>query len=80
MDGKLDIDSFEKAINGLNQNLGQVGLLFRVEKWVQVDAYMILGFWGASSQALAWILEIILFTPLRIFFLRTVFLLVVNNF
>lgn len=29
MDGKLDINSFEKAINGLNQNLGQVGLLFR---------------------------------------------------
>ena len=29
MDGKLDVDSFEKAINGLNQNLNNVGLLFR---------------------------------------------------
>ena len=29
MDGKLDIDSFEKAINGLNKNLYDVGLLFR---------------------------------------------------
>ena len=29
MDGKLDIDSFEKAINGLNKNLADVGLLFR---------------------------------------------------
>ncbi|SFL40031.1 hypothetical protein SAMN02910297_00786 [Methanobrevibacter olleyae] len=29
MDGKLDIDSFEKAINGLNKNLNDVGLLFR---------------------------------------------------
>lgn len=29
MDGKLDIDSFEKAINGLNKNLSDVGLLFR---------------------------------------------------
>lgn len=29
MDGRLDIDSFEKAINGLNKNLADVGLLFR---------------------------------------------------
>ena len=29
MDGRLDIDSFEKAINGLNKNLSDVGLLFR---------------------------------------------------
>ena len=29
MDGRLDVDSFEKAINGLNQNLNNVGLLFR---------------------------------------------------
>ena len=29
MDGKLDIDSFEKAITGLNKNLSDVGLLFR---------------------------------------------------
>lgn len=29
MDGKLDIDSFEKAINGLNKNLNEVGLIFR---------------------------------------------------
>ena len=29
MDGKLDIDSFEKAINDLNKNLSDVGLLFR---------------------------------------------------
>ena len=29
MDGKLDIDSFEKAINGLNRNLYDVGMLFR---------------------------------------------------
>ncbi len=29
MSGELDVDSFEKAINGLNQNLNQVGLLFR---------------------------------------------------
>ena len=29
MDGKLDVDSFEKAINGLNKNLSDVGLLFR---------------------------------------------------
>ena len=29
MSGELDVDSFEKAINGLNENLGQVGLLFK---------------------------------------------------
>ena len=29
MDGRLDIDSFEKAITGLNKNLSDVGLLFR---------------------------------------------------
>ena len=29
MDGKLDIDSFEKAINDLNKNLSDVCLLFR---------------------------------------------------
>ena len=29
MDGRLDVDSFEKAINGLNKNLNDVGLLFR---------------------------------------------------
>jgi len=29
MSGKLDIDSFEKAINGLNKDLGEVGLIFR---------------------------------------------------
>ena len=29
MDGRLDVDSFEKAINGLNKNLSDVGLLFR---------------------------------------------------
>ena len=29
MSGELDVDSFEKAINGLNENLGQVGLLFQ---------------------------------------------------
>ena len=29
MDGKLDIDSFEKAINGLNKNLYDVGALFQ---------------------------------------------------
>ena len=29
MDGKLDIESFEKAINGLNKNLSDVSLIFR---------------------------------------------------
>ncbi|WP_297981671.1 hypothetical protein [uncultured Methanobrevibacter sp.] len=29
MDGKLDIDSFEKAINGLNKDLNEVAIIFR---------------------------------------------------